>query len=261
MKNKYGHLDKKMKELYLSGKSSPTIAKELNIKSHSIVQRHLRKIGIKLRTISEDHKGKALPKETKEHMKGRVPWNKGKKDVYSKETLELMGKSKRGKIPWNYIGLEKEIKCDSCNKIFINKENKAKNRFCSMKCCNDYKRNHPEQYYTWLGGKSFEPYDIKFNNNFKNNIRKRDNQVCMLCGIHREKLSKALAIHHINYDKKLSIPENCISLCDSCHSKTNANRENWIVFFQSILSKHYSYAYSDNKEIVIKLEGDLTNEI
>lgn len=107
--------------------------------------------------------------------------------------------------------------------------------------------NHPN----WLGGKSFEPYSLNFNNKFKRYIRKRDNQVCMICGIHREKLNKSLPIHHINYDKKLSIPQNCISLCNSCHMKTNYNRKYWIKFFHNLLSEKYSYKYKKQEVIII----------
>lgn len=105
----------------------------------------------------------------------------------------------------------------------------------------------------WKGFSSFEPYDEKFNERFKRAIRKRDNQICMFCGIHREKLKKALSVHHINYNKKLSIPENCISLCYDCHLKTNINRKHWISFFQSLLSEKYGYEYQNNQPI-IKLE-------
>ena len=45
----------------------------------------------------------------------------------------------------------------------------------------------------------------------------------MICGIHREKLKRAFSIHHINYDKELTIKENCISLCIKCHSKVEVS--------------------------------------
>lgn len=105
----------------------------------------------------------------------------------------------------------------------------------------------------WLGGLSFEPYTLEFNKYFKNKIRNRDNQICMLCSIHREKLSRALHIHHINYDKTLSIPQNCISLCNSCHVKTNLNRTHWTKFFQSLLSERYGYKYTLNNEIELEV--------
>ena len=116
-------------------------------------------------------------------------------------------------------------------------------------------KNNPR----WLGGKSFEPYDRNFNLNFKNVVRKRDNQICMVCGIHREKLSRALDVHHVNYDKKLSIIQNCIGLCFSCHSKTNVNRKHWTKFFQSLLSEKYGYCYSNNSEPIINLNMGLNN--
>ena len=109
----------------------------------------------------------------------------------------------------------------------------------------------------WQGGISFEPYDKKFNNQFKRAIRKRDNKICMLCGIHREKLTRALNIHHINYNKLLTIPQNCISLCLSCHIKTNGNREHWIKFFQSLLSERYGYEYSELNEPLIEIKNGI----
>lgn len=86
-------------------------------------------------------------------------------------------------------------------------------------------------------------YHFKFNSKFKNLIRKRDNQICMLCGVHREKLKLPLAIHHIDYDKFNTIEENCVSLCFSCHAKTNVNRKSWIKFFHNVLSSKYDYNY------------------
>lgn len=105
----------------------------------------------------------------------------------------------------------------------------------------------------WLGGISFEPYDKRWNESFKNKIRKRDNQICMLCNIHREKLKIALCVHHINYNKKLTIPQNCVALCNSCHIKTNSNRTHWIKFFQSLLSERYGYQYTELNEPIINL--------
>ena len=104
----------------------------------------------------------------------------------------------------------------------------------------------------WQGGLSFEPYDASFNDKFKRAIRKRDNQICMLCNIHREKIRQALSIHHINYDKLLSIPQNCLSLCHSCHNKTNSNRKHWQTFFQNLLSEKYNYKYED-KEVIVEI--------
>lgn len=111
-----------------------------------------------------------------------------------------------------------------------------------------------EKNFFWNGGKSKEPYDENFSDKFKREIRKRDNQICMNCGIHKEQLKRALDIHHINYDKKLSIPENCISLCIRCHTLTQKNRKYWVELFQDKLSKIYGYKYSDN-QIILNISG------
>lgn len=39
--------------------------------------------------------------ETKKKMSNRIPWNKGKKDIYSEEAIEKMKLAKQNQIPWN----------------------------------------------------------------------------------------------------------------------------------------------------------------
>jgi len=112
-----------------------------------------------------------------------------------------------------------------------------------------------EQNPNWRGGIMNDPYTLDFNTKFKNKIRKRDEQLCQLCGIHREKIKYSFHIHHINYDKKLSLPQNCITLCNNCHGLTNKNRKFWIDFFQKLLSKKHSYLY-DGHKIVIDLTAE-----
>jgi hypothetical protein len=106
---------------------------------------------------------------------------------------------------------------------------------------------------------SKEQYGEEFNLKLKNKIRVRDNQVCMNCGIHREKLNYALTIHHINYDKKCNFDENLISLCKKCHGLTNLNREYWKPLFQNQLSKLHNYPYSIEGNIIFKL-NEIQNE-
>jgi len=86
--------------------------------------------------------------------------------------------------------------------------------------------NHPN----WNGGSSTLPYPFGFNKVLKENIKKRDNHKCMICN----KETQKLAIHHIDYNKDNIDLCNLISLCYSCHPKTNFNRENWVKFFDSM---------------------------
>lgn len=40
-----------------------------------------------------------------------------------------------------------------------------------------------------------------------------------------------LSVHHINYNKYDQTEDNLISLCKSCHTKTNFSREDWTIYF------------------------------
>jgi len=77
----------------------------------------------------------------------------------------------------------------------------------------------------WRGGKSFEPYGPEFNKQLKEFIRKRGNYHCQECGVKEN--GKAHDCHHIDYNKKNNNPENFFALCESCHMKTNFNRQYW----------------------------------
>ena len=94
--------------------------------------------------------------------------------------------------------------------------------------------NMGEKCHLWQGGISFEPYSPKFNNYLKEQIRERDNYECQYCHKTHEENGKKLMlmIHHIDYNKKNSNPLNLIALCNSCHSKTNGNREFWTRYWQ-----------------------------
>lgn len=88
--------------------------------------------------------------------------------------------------------------------------------------------NHPN----WKGGQKDYPY--KFNHTLKELIRKRDNYICQLC--HKEQNGQRLDIHHINYNRYDLRVINLISLCMSCHRKTNFNREYYIELFDYIIN-------------------------
>lgn len=184
--------------------------------------------------ISDKNKGKHLSVNT-EFKKGLIPWNKGKKGVMPKPWIFGLTKNTSDKVKELSLKLSK-----------IKKERIAQGLIKIPKG----KDNH-----SWLGGKSFEPYDYKFNREFKNLVRLRDNFCCMNCGISEQKSilirGRALSIHHINYDKLNTCLMNCVTLCTTCNNKANFNRENWISYFQEILSRKYGYQYENCKEIIV----------
>jgi len=91
---------------------------------------------------------------------------------------------------------------------------------------------------SWLGGTSFDPYSIKFNNALKRKIRKRDGYICQLTGKTEKELGRKLTIHHIDYDKMNCREDNLISLSNGSNSKVNFNREDWTNYFRNKLKKY-----------------------
>lgn len=82
-------------------------------------------------------------------------------------------------------------------------------------------------------------YCDKFNNGFKERVRAYWDYKCFECGT--PQLTSKLMVHHIHYNKKMCCdgsPRDVIPLCNSCHSKTNGNRDHWEKYFTSLL---YNY--------------------
>ena len=94
--------------------------------------------------------------------------------------------------------------------------------------------NHPR----WNGGSSFVPYPLGWNKTHKEQIRYRDNYKCQICGMPEIEQGKKLDVHHIDYDKANIEPNNLISLCHRCHTKTNVNREYWKNLFINRYLQH-----------------------
>jgi len=78
----------------------------------------------------------------------------------------------------------------------------------------------------WNGGTSFLPYSINWTETLKRAIRERNNYICQICSQY------GYDVHHIDYNKLNCNIKNLITLCRSCHIKTNHNREYWIKYFK-----------------------------
>jgi hypothetical protein len=91
--------------------------------------------------------------------------------------------------------------------------------------------NRGERNGNWRGGIAGSPYE-GFGRAIKKRIKERDSGVCRLCGSNFR-----LAVHHIDYDKKNSSIDNLVTLCCSCHSKTNFDRDQWQDKFGQLLAE------------------------
>jgi hypothetical protein len=162
-------------------------------------------------------KGKHWKIKNKSKMFGHIPVNKGK-HYKIKDTSNY-----KGKTPWNKgkKGLQKAW-------------NKGLKGYHSG-----------EQNYNWQGGISKEEYGNDWTDDLRESIRKRDNYICQECGIHQDELNnwfKKLDVHHIDYSKYNLDPNNLITLCRNCHTKTINNRDYWTEYFKTQIN-----GYTDGK--------------
>lgn len=122
-----------------------------------------------------------------QHRKGLAPWNKGTK-----------GKQ----VAWNKGLL-------GCGSTVPHTE--EWNRKISIALSG--KNNG-----SWCGGIAKDPYTFGFNAKLRAKIKNRDGDLCQICSEHKKKMD----VHHIDYDKANHAEKNLITLCCSCHIKTNA---------------------------------------
>jgi len=157
--------------------------------------------------------------------------NKATNSGHYERTQEVKDKisiAAKGNQRW----LGKHHNEDSKNKIRIaHTDTKASDETKYKMCI----AHSGEKSHLWRGGISYEPYAIDFSNHLKEQIRKRDNYTCQLCGTIQNGMK--LDVHHIDYNKKNSASNNLISLCHVCHIKTSHHREYWTEYFQAIIKE------------------------
>jgi len=78
-----------------------------------------------------------------------------------------------------------------------------------------------------IGRKCEQSYGRGWNAKLKRCVRERDGNRCSICESPQSECEGTLVVHHIDYNKRNCSPSNLITLCRSCHSKTNGRREYW----------------------------------
>ncbi len=177
-----------------------------------------------IQKLANSHIGKKLSEEQKkkigESNKGKHYYWLGKKNPKHSETMKLLYSS--GKLKPNSGTFKKGH--PSPKYWFSKKQSKE----AQLKRSESLKRAYNE------GRRYTNPekeYPAAFKTWIRKEIRKRDNFTCQICG----KISKSLDVHHIDYDKKNIEKQNLISLCHSCHSKTQARRNYWKSHLQQLM--------------------------
>ena len=227
-------------------RSVESVRKQANsIRGRKISDEHKKK-------ISEANKGKRRDVELIEYMralnKGRVPWNKGKKGVYSQETLIKMSESKRldlssikQKYPF-FCKVEEireikggvQVRCTNseCRKWFYptwvqlyerirNLERDHGNGgsyfYCSKECsstCPLYKLRTDYALREDNQTRYYTDAELKV---WRGEVLERDNYICQYCG------NRAIEVHHIKPRKTEPFfsldPDYGISCCSECHQE------------------------------------------
>ena len=77
-----------------------------------------------------------------------------------------------------------------------------------------------------FNGFAIKKYCHLWTESFRQQIRNQYHNKCYLCGKEQD---RKLSVHHVNYDKDCLCQKTCefVPLCQSCHVKTNFNRNYW----------------------------------
>ena len=85
----------------------------------------------------------------------------------------------------------------------------------------------------WKGGICKDPYCPDFTQGLKSYIKYRDDNKCQ--NPNCKGTSLRLCAHHIDYNKNNCDTQNLITICASCNSSANTNRERWTIFYTDIM--------------------------
>jgi len=143
-----------------------------------------------------------------------------KKYVRSSEKLDYICKNKHNhSIRWD--DFKKGLGCPKCRSIYSPKGS---------------------EHWNWQGGLSVEPYCLIWADNiYKKAIKDRDSNMCQNPYCFKIVYSRALSIHHIDYNKKNCHPSNLITLCIGCNSRANKDRDWHTEWYQTLMHNKYGY--------------------
>jgi hypothetical protein len=143
------------------------------------------------------------------------------------------------------LGVQKKYHVDNVSILDSVKEKKIStflknyqetNIFKTVKFIQEHSR---EKNSNWKGGITYSKYcELFFLPEFKDMILDRDSRMCMNPCCNKIN-SNDIVIHHIDYNKKNCHPINLITICRSCNTFANFNRDWYLNWYKIIIEKRY----------------------
>ena len=170
-------------------------------------------------------------------MKGRKTSEKTKKLISIANTGKKRSEEMKKRVSEVNTGLKRSLK----TRMRIS--NGLKGRVISEETRIKMRKNHADfsldKHPGWKGGISCEPYCFEWSSKeFKDMIKDRDENRCLNPDCWKS--SYRLSAHHIDYNKKNCEPENLITLCVSCNSRANSEREWHKFWYTAIMERRVS---------------------
>jgi hypothetical protein len=189
--------------------------------------------------LREKHIGTVISEETKQKMSKARKENptrywEGKKfsEEHKKKIRETTKKT--------YENPEVRLSCGRKGRKILEPQKQAVRKYMKNAWKIPEFRNKliRERANNWRGGTTFKEYGYEFDNRNRAEIYERDNYTCQ----NPECSSSVSRIdtHHIDYNKQNHDKRNIVTLCSSCHSKTNFNRSYWKEYYQRLMEDKYA---------------------
>jgi hypothetical protein len=179
--------------------------------------------------LSEMKKGIPLPEETRRRQKEAMLGSH-----HTEEHKRKIGESGRGRI------VSEETRINMGNAKRGQKHTEDAKRKISKSLTGKYCR---EKSSNWKGGISFEPYCFKFDEPLHERCRIFFERVCVECGKTEIENKRKMDVHHVNYDKMVccnDVKPLFVTLCMSCHPKTQRNKQYWEKHFTDMINEKYN---------------------
>lgn len=210
------------------------------------------------------HMGRVATKETrkkisegqlgeKNHNYGKHLTKKIKQKISEANSGKVMSDEARKKMSEGHMGLPSYWKDKHFTKAHRKKisdmmlgernHNYGKHLTEATKCKISLSHRDTDFYNEYGCLKSNYPYNDCFTNEFKNIVRSRDGNRCVVTGMtneeHKTKYGRSLCVHHWTYDKNVTDPFYFVTVTCGINIAAETNRGEWIDMFNEIMEDKY----------------------